>query len=145
MVYVDTSIIVKLYFREKYTLEASNWLKRNDEAIPLTSFHELELINAIYLKQFRKEIDPDCTRKTISLFKDHEKLGVFYRPPINWSDIFIYSIQLSNSHTEKIGSRSLDILHVASALSIKADKFLTLNKRQAALASTVNLKVETLH
>ena len=32
------------------------------------------------------------------------------------------------------GSRSLDMMHVASALAIKANRFLTLGKRQAALA-----------
>ena len=52
MVYVDTSMIVKLYVKEEYSRDTSNWLKENDEAIPLTSFHELELINAIHLKQF---------------------------------------------------------------------------------------------
>ncbi|MGD8442376.1 MAG: hypothetical protein PVI94_02700, partial [Desulfobacterales bacterium] len=62
MVYVDTSVIVKLYIKEEYSQESSSWLKENDEAIPLTSFHELELINAIHLKQFRTEITLEKTR-----------------------------------------------------------------------------------
>ncbi len=46
-------------------------------------------------------------------------------------------------HSENIGSRSLDILHVAFALSIKADRFLTHDERQAKLAALAGLKIET--
>ncbi len=59
MVYVDTSVIVKLYIKEEQSREASNWLKKNNEAVPLTRFHDLEFINAIHLKQFRSEITKD--------------------------------------------------------------------------------------
>jgi hypothetical protein len=50
VIYIDTSIIVKLYIKEELSFEASHWVKKNNEAIPLTGIHELEFINAIYLK-----------------------------------------------------------------------------------------------
>jgi len=56
-------------------------------------------------------------------------------------DTFKYAIDLSRRHTKKTGSRSLDILHVASALSIKADRFLTLDERQSRLASLTGIKI----
>ena len=144
MIYVDTSVIIKLYFKEEYSQEASSWLKENNEAIPLTSFHELELINAIHLKQFRTEITPDETRLILSRFEEHEISGIYYRPQLDWSAIFIHAIDLSKKHSASIGSRSLDILHVASALSIKADRFLTLDDRQTRLAALAGLKIETI-
>ena len=144
MVYVDTSVIVKLYIKEEYSQESSNWLKENNEAIPLTSFHELELINAIHLKQFRAEITSDETRLILSRFEEHEKSGIYYRPQLDWSAIFINAIDLSKKHSASIGSRSLDILHVASALSINADRFLTLDDRQTRLAALTGLKMESI-
>jgi predicted nucleic acid-binding protein len=42
MIYVDTSVIVKLYIREEHSREASEWLRKNNEAIPL-SFDERQL------------------------------------------------------------------------------------------------------
>ncbi len=144
MVYVDTSVIVKLYIKEEYSLDTSNWLKENNEAIPLTSFHELEFINAIYLKQFRNEITLDETRLIISRFEEHEKKGIYYRPQIDWSAIFNHAIDLSKKHSGSIGSRSLDILHVASALSINADRFLTSDDRQSKLAALAGLKIENI-
>ena len=144
MVYVDTSVIVKLYFKEEYSRNTSNWLKENDEAIPLTSLHEMELINAIHLKQFRAELTLDETRLIMSRFEEHEKCGVYYRPQLDWSAVFIHAIDLSKKHTSNIGSRSLDILHVASALSINADRFLTLDDRQTGLAALAELKIENI-
>ena len=144
MVYVDTSVIVKLYIREEYSRDASVWLKKNNEAIPLTSFHELELINAIQLKQFRSEIALDEARLIMSKFEEHEISGIYYRPQLNWSAIIIHAIDLSKKHSSSIGSRTLDILHVASALSINADRFLTLDDRQSSLAALAGLKVENM-
>ena len=144
MVYVDTSVIVKLYIKEKYSRDSSNWLRENNEALPLTSFHELEFINAIRLKQFRAEITLDEARLIMSRFEEHEKNGIYYRPQLDWSAIFIHAIDLSTKHSASIGSRSLDILHIASALSINADRFLTLDDRQTGLATLVGLKIENI-
>ena len=145
MVYVDTSVIVKLYIREEYSRDASVWLKKNNEAIPLTSFHELELINTIQLKQFRSEIAPDEARLIMSRFEKHEIIGIYYRPPLDWSAMFIHAIDLSKKHSASIGARSLDILHVASALSINSDRFLTLDERQIKLALLAGLKIATIN
>jgi predicted nucleic acid-binding protein len=142
VLYVDTSVIVKLYIKEEHSEDASNWLRRNNEAIPLTSFHDLEFNNAIYLKQFRDEISIDEVRLIMSKFDEHERKGVYYRPQLNWTDTFKYAVDLSKNHTGTTGSRTLDILHVASALSIKAERFLTFDDRQSELASLIGLEIE---
>ncbi len=123
MVYLDTSAIVKLYIKEEYSREVSAWLKQNNEAVPLTGFHDLEFNNALRLKQFRGEITEDGVQNIISKLIFHQTLGIFYRPQLNWHDIFNLAAKLSNNHTGSIGARSLDVLHVASALSIDAEKF----------------------
>ena len=141
MLYVDTSIIVKLYVKEEYSLDASNRIIENNEAIPLTGFHDLEFTNAINLKLFRKEITEDEAGYIMSKFHEHESKGVYYRPQLSWAETFRYAVDLSGNHTGNTGSRSMDILHVASALSIKADRFLTLDTRQSKLASLTGLKI----
>ena len=143
MLYIDTSVIVKLYIKEKHSLYISNWLKENNEAIPLTIFHELEFNNAINLKKFRAEITTNELRLIMAKFAEHESKGIFYRPQISWTDTFKYAVDLSRKHTSKTGSRSLDILHVASALSIKADRFLTFDERQSRLAALSGIKIKT--
>jgi len=142
VLYVDTSVLVKLYIKEEYSLEVSHWIRRNNEAIPLTRFHELEFTNAIYLKQFRTEMTNEQALLVLSKFDEHQRRGVYYRPQINWTDAINFALDLSQNHTKTTGSRSLDILHVASALAIKANRFLTLDKRQSALAGLAGLTID---
>jgi predicted nucleic acid-binding protein len=52
--------------------------------------------------------------------------------------------RLSAGFTARIGTRSLDILHVANALVLGATSFLTFDKRQAELAKSAGLKVPKL-
>ena len=74
-------------------------------------------------------------------FEEHEKKGKYYRPPLDWSAVCIHAIDLSKKHSANLGSRTLDILHVATALSIHADRFLTLDDRQSRLAAHAGLKI----
>lgn len=142
MHYVDTSVIVKLYIKEDLSFEVSNWIRAHKEPIPLTAFHELEFKNALYLKQFRSEITEDQIRTVLLKFENHYRMGVYYHTYVDWPETLIRAIHLAHDHTSKIGVRSLDILHVASALAIQADRFFTLDDRQAALAASAGLKLE---
>ena len=135
MLYVDTSAVVKLYVREDDSLRTSDWFKKNDEAIPWTALHELEFTNAIHLKEFRGEITADESHLIKASFTEHEQRGVYYRPELDWAGTFARAVDLSAEYTIKTGSRSLDILHVAAALLLKADRFLTFDQRQSRLAS----------
>lgn len=40
-VYVDTSVLVTLYIKEKYSRKASDWIRANNEAIPKTTYASL--------------------------------------------------------------------------------------------------------
>lgn len=142
MLYVDTSVIVKLYIKEQFSQEVSNWIRANNEAIPLTLIHDLEFNNAMCLKQFRLEITQDEARAIELKKEDHERKGIYYRPAINWTDTFQCAIDLSKKYTRKIGSRSLDIIHVASAISMKANRFLSFDERQRELAHLEGLGME---
>ena len=142
MRYVDTSVIVKLYIKEDLSFEVSHWIRANNEALPLTTFHELEFKNALYLKQFRAEITDDQIRIILFKLDEHHKRGVYFRPLLNWTDTMNLALDLARIHTPKTGARSLDIIHVASALAIKADRFLTLDQRQAKLAVSAGLKLD---
>ncbi len=51
--------------------------------------------------------------------------------------------QLSTAHTESLGARAIDLLHVASALTLESELFLTTDARQAQLAKSEGLKVVT--
>jgi predicted nucleic acid-binding protein len=52
--------------------------------------------------------------------------------------------RLSTSYSERFGTRSLDILHVAAALVLGVKEFHTFDTRQAKLAKAAGLKVKGL-
>jgi len=47
---------------------------------------------------------------------------------------------LARRYGPKLGTRTLDSLHVATALELKAEQFWTFDQRQAKLAKAVGLK-----
>lgn len=51
------------------------------------------------------------------------------------------AVKLSRLHTPITGTRSLDVLHIASALELNARHFVTYDHRQAKLATLCGLKV----
>jgi predicted nucleic acid-binding protein len=48
---------------------------------------------------------------------------------------------LAQQHGARLGIRTLDTLHVASALELKSDRFWTFDQRQAKLALAAGLKI----
>lgn len=51
-------------------------------------------------------------------------------------------IELARRYTSQFGTRTLDTLHVAAALELKAERFWTFDDRQAKLAKAVGLKLK---
>jgi len=139
MVYLDTSAIVKLYVREPETLALSRWLKANNQAVPLNRLHDLELTNALHLKALRGEISPKQIQAVLTLVAEHHDAGVFYRPAVDWAEVWDKAVELSTTHTATLGTRSLDILHVAAALSLVSRRFVTFDAKQAELAAAAGL------
>jgi predicted nucleic acid-binding protein len=60
---------------------------------------------------------------------------------VAWPEVHNLAESLSRNYTVKGGHRTLDVLHVATAVHLKADLFCTLDSAQAALARAAGLKV----
>ncbi len=67
--------------------------------------------------------------------------GVLLVVPADWLDVHRLAEELSAKHTETSGHRLIDILHVATALHLGAEEFLTFDSNQKLLAETEGLKV----
>jgi len=59
----------------------------------------------------------------------------------DWPDVHRLAETISKRHTVSGGHRSLDILHVATALHLGAREFLTFDANQRKLATAEKLKV----
>ncbi len=139
--YFDTSIITKWYVREADSEAALRMRQRFDPPAVLTHLHRLELSNAWQLKLFRKEIRKTVLARAREDLQTDVDAGVWIAPIYDLADVFRRAEDLSSSHTRKLGTRSLDVLHVAAALELSVETFVKGDSRQAKLASACRLHV----
>jgi len=140
--YADTSFLARVYTPHADSRKALLWLQRAGEPLPFTPLHRHELRNAIRLRVFRGEITPEQRKQAFQEIESDLAGSILTHTSIPWTDTFRESEALAAAHTEKLGVRSIDLLHVGLALALKAPEFLTYDTRQAALAKTAGLKVE---
>ena len=104
----------------------------------LTEFNRAELANAIFQQVFLKRLTPADAEQVWSDFKRDCADGV-------WTGVgFPYRAwetcaDLARRYGPTLGVRTLDSLHVACALELKAQRFWTFDERQARLAEAVGL------
>jgi predicted nucleic acid-binding protein len=71
--------------------------------------------------------------------EEHVLAGRWISVPIP-ENAFELCAELGRQYGPKLGVRTLDSLHVACALELKADRFWTFDERQAKLAKAKGLK-----
>jgi len=139
--YADSSFLVSCYLLDANTPQAKSYLSGISVALAWTGLHALEVRNAFELGVFRSLISrADVTAAWANLQNDLRK-GRLARVSIRWSSALRQAARLSERHVATTGTRSLDILHVAAAKSIRATQFISFDGRQRALAAAAGLKV----
>lgn len=142
--YLDSSALIKLYVPEAGSQRVSQYARALPHPIPFSHLHELEMKNALQLKLFRREATATAVDASgLSIDEDFAD-GVLSRPELNWFDVFRRASTLAREHSSTTGARSLDLLHVASALVLETTTFLTFDDRQARLARAAGLKAPRL-
>jgi len=139
--YADTSFLVSLYTPDANSPRAIASLRALREPLPFTPFHRLEFRNAIRLRVFRGELSGPERSAALQALDDDLQDGVLVHTAIPWTDTLRESERLGAAHTERLGVRSADILHVAAALRLQAKELLSFDVHQRKLAAAEGLKV----
>jgi hypothetical protein len=113
-------------------------MKRATLPLLLTDIGKIEILNAIGLRLFRKELRPAQAKEAYGLFRQDAESGVVQIVPLA-AAAYDRAEQIARARTPLLGTRTLDVLHVAAALALKADRFYTFDQKQAALATAVGL------
>jgi predicted nucleic acid-binding protein len=137
-VYADTSFLVSLYLQDANSARA---VADAPQLLPvfLTPLAEHELRNAIRLCVFRRQIATTQREKALHDLESDKTAGVLHAVPLDWPKVLRHAEALGRRHTETLGARGMDILHVASALALKAGRFVTFDERQRELAHLAGL------
>jgi predicted nucleic acid-binding protein len=139
IIYADTSFFASLYIPGTHTSAALAAVRPLRTPLLITFLGELEFSNALALRVFRKELSASESASVFAHFRNDILDGIFRVSPVP-NGAFERAIQLSQKHSSRIGTRTLDVLHVSAALTLRARFFYTFDRSQAELARAANLR-----
>ena len=138
---MDTGILVKSYVFEEDSPEAIAIIEAAGDPLIFSHVHGIEIPNAIRLKRFRGEITKAEEAAAIRVLRADIDAGRLARPEYDLAEVFIRAERLSAKHSADIGSRSLDVLHVAAALQCGCVSLASFDERQRKLAGLAGLNL----
>jgi len=139
--YADSSFVVSCYLTDANTPRAKTYLLNVALPLAFTPLQFLEVRNAIKLGVFRQLYSASNATAAWANLEQDLRTGRPVKQEPKWSVAFPVASQLSNRHSAMIGTRSLDVLHVAVAKCLRVTEFISFDSRQRTLAATVGLKV----
>lgn len=137
--YADTSFFFSLYASDAHSPKADAWRQANPLPLPFTAFHRLELRNAFSLAVFQKRLTPQEVQAAWQEVENDLAAGLLVPRGGLWHRILREAEQIAQNHTPIIGSRTLDIIHVATARLLGIQEFCSFDTRQTAVAGRVGL------
>ncbi len=142
--YYDSGVLVKLYVREESSDTVARFLATRGEAVIVNNLHEFEIRNALRLKRFRDEIDDGQLAASMAMLDTDLAAGRLIRGRIDWPSICAEAERLSAAMAVSTGVRTIDLFHVAAALSQVSSGLVSLDHRQRAAARASGLEVVEL-
>jgi len=139
-IYADTSFLISLYSLDANSAAAVQTMQASTGERYITVLGELEVVNALQLRLFRKELSATQVQSSLDDFEKDMRDGVFLLRPLA-EQVFARAHQLARQTTARLGTRTADLLHVASALQLEADYLYTFDQQQRRLARTLGLKL----
>jgi len=138
-IYADTSFLVSLYVPDRHSAEAQRRLVAGP-SVWLTALHRAEFTHAVYQHVFQRKISAAEAQQVLRDMEEDRAAGVWREADLPEMALE-RSADLAHKHGARLGVRTLDSLHVASALELKAERFWTFDKRQSKLAELEHLKI----
>jgi predicted nucleic acid-binding protein len=149
--YADTNFLSRLYLGLPIDEKTLAWLQslgaRNPPQIPVTWLHRSELCNAMQLYVFRtrsglkSRITVEHSGAAWAQFREELSAGKLLATALPSSQLADEAEELALRYTARHGFRTYDLLHVASALLLGCDSFLSFDDNASQLAHLEGLKL----
>lgn len=136
----DTSFLFSLYGNDVHSERAVEWIRDCREPLYLSRLNSFELGNAIRFAAYRGVISRKLAKRYWANFETGIQAGRLIVMQANLGRIIEEAERISGTYTSDHGHRSFDILHVATAVVLKSEVFLSFDKNQGALAKRLGLK-----
>jgi len=144
----DTSFLCAMYVRQHNSPAAAAHFQALPDPLPVSGLLLYEFRQSVRFQVWLHARDktrgyPQAIADTaLAKLQANLDAGALVIVAAEWADVHRRAEDLSRRHTAAGGHRSLDVLHVATALHLKARDFLTFDANQRKLATAEGLKVK---
>ncbi len=144
--YSDTSFLCAIYRKQDNTVAALAWRSAMDEPLHITGLLEFEFLQSIRLQVWlhaqdkRKGYGQPEADGMIADWEADIATGLVQITSYDSSAVMRQAESLSQTYTTKGGHRTLDVLHVATAVHLGAKEFLSFDTHQRKLAKAAGLR-----
>jgi predicted nucleic acid-binding protein len=137
-VYADTSFFVSLYIKDSHSKTADQLLSSGSRPW-FTPLHSAEWAHAVAQQVFWGAMSAADAQQVYRDFANDLAAGLWLEVELP-ENSFELCADLARRYGPKLGVRTLDSLHVACALQLKAERFWTFDDHHAKLAKAEGLK-----
>lgn len=137
IVYADSSFLVSSYSADAHSIEADN-RRALLPTILITPFARAEVCAALHQQVFQKRVSLAQASAAWQDFEQDGDNGTLTSIDFPLAALNLV-VEIAKRFVPILGVRTLDSLHVACALELRAQKFWTFDDRQARLAEAVGL------
>jgi hypothetical protein len=128
--YLDTGFALKRYVQEPNSPIASATLLPYSPPLLLTDLLEMEMVNALHGKVNRREMTGAERDQRLADFQADIAAGFWERRTLGAASLRDRVVALSAKLTPTLGTRTLDLWHIAAALELGCTDFLSFDTRQ---------------
>jgi predicted nucleic acid-binding protein len=145
--YPDASFLCSLYRLQRNSYEAVVYHKSMSTRLCVSSLLLLEFRQSIrfQIRLFALDRSKGFAKTEgmamLRALQSDLAQGVFEMTAPDWADVHRIADMLSEKHTEENGHRMMDILHVATAIHLGSEVFLSFDANQKRLAEASGMKV----
>ncbi len=138
--FADTSFLYSVYREQIHSPKADAIMEGRIGPLPVSTLLLFEFRNSIRFQQklFAQDRKKGFSKnETATMLRDLQsdlRSNALEVVAVDWPDVHRIAEELSAKHTSNRGNRFADILHVATALHLGAEGFLSFDENQRALA-----------
>lgn len=142
--YWDTSCILALYVTEALSRQIAALASKEKQALTSSAILEYEMTFALHAKEAKGEVPPDSAARALAKFQSDLQKGRFLLAPLG-QDIKIRAAEAACAtlrNDPPLFLRTLDGIHIATALQLQSVELITADKRMAAAARVLGISVK---
>jgi predicted nucleic acid-binding protein len=144
----DTSFLCAIYRKQDNSAAAAAFFQGLREPLPVSGLVLYEFRQSTRLQIWlhgqnpRKGFPEKEGKQALADLDSDLAGGVLKVVPVEWLEVHGLAERLSAAYAKTEGHRTMDILHVATALVLKAEQFLTFDGNQRRLAQAQGMKAK---